>query len=147
MSEEAPEYPFDQCVSSQDWDGPYMSEDLIAAAIKTGGNFTAMAELLHRSRTGVYNACMSRPDVVQCIDEIKESRLDKIESIQFGIALSGDKQAGQYILDRQAKERGYTSRQETSGPNGGPVGHVKWEVSETTSPVDAARQYKELTGG
>jgi len=69
-------------------------------------------------------------------DDARESMLDIGEQSLYTKVEAGDIAALIFFLKTQGKNRGYTERQETTGPNGGPV-EVK--SSGDRSPADDAR--------
>lgn len=93
-----------------------------------GGNFGATAKAIEKrfkisySRQAVRQRALSKPDE---LNDIVESRLDDAESVMFDLLDSDDKrikfEAARFILLTQGKSRGYTTRQELTGADGGAV--------------------------
>jgi hypothetical protein len=114
-------YDFEHCRTRLDHTGPYVVEDVIAAIRETGGNFTHMSSLLGRRRSSVRDHVFANLDIKEVYDEEREGFLDQAEKMHNTIALLGDGQALRFVLQTLGKGRGYTTRQEQTGPNGGPI--------------------------
>lgn len=125
--EQPAEYDFANCKTRLDKFGPYQKGDVLAAIIHSGGNLAKMAMLLGRNRNKVRDYVLANTDVKDVFDEVREARLDLIEETAYNMALQQDGAMVRFMLQCLAKDRGYTTRVETSGPNGGPL-----EVEDVT---------------
>lgn len=99
-----------------------MSElDVAVALIRTEGNYTDAAKLLHRSRRSVEGFVTRTLILSDLAQDIVETFLDRVEMAYKGVALMGDGAAARFFLSTKGKARGFTQRSEVGGPNGGPV--------------------------
>lgn len=114
-------YNFTDCATAQDRALPYHAEDVIAAILVTQSNLGRMALLLNRSRMGVDRYIKSNPEMNSFFNEFREGILDTVETNQFALALAGDGAAGRFLLTTIGKKRGYTTRQELTGEDGGAI--------------------------
>lgn len=127
------EYDFSVCQTRLDRYGPYDPVDVAAAILMTGGVFSQMASLLGRNRNRVRDYVLSRPEVKRVYDEVRESILDEVECSVIKSALNGDTANQRFILTTLGKDRGYTTRVENTGANGGPVQVIDPSVLEGMS--------------
>lgn len=128
-------YNFAHCVTRRRHTGPYVKEDVIAAIYVTGANFAQMARVLDRRRSSVRDYVFANIEVKDVYDEIRETLLDIVEEMHNDLAKAGDGSACRYILSTQGKDRGYTTRTETTGKDGGPIeiGKVTLDVEKLTT--------------
>jgi hypothetical protein len=128
------EFDFSQCYTVNNPQGAMAVEDVAAAIILHRGELAAIAKLLGRSRMSVSNFIARHQDLTDLRVEVFESALDAIESSYLEDALQGDPSAKKFFLTTRAKARGYTTRVESSGPEGGPI------QAEIVDPVEEARR-------
>lgn len=114
-------YDFAKCATRADRAGPYVKDDVIAAILRTYGNYAAMASLLGRTRSRVRDWVLAHPDVFQIREDVRESALDMVEDGVFTGALMGDSTNSRYLLSTLGKERGYSTRVESTGKGGSPI--------------------------
>lgn len=125
-------YDFQHCHTAMDRMGPYHKIDVIAALIKTNGNYSLMAPLLNRNRGRIRDYVMGNRDVLEFRDDLRQSRLDIIEEHHWNAAEMGDLQAGKFLLTTIGAERGYRPQTALTGPDGGAV------QTETVQKIDPA---------
>jgi len=121
IHERAEDYDFENCPTRMDRHVPYHKPDVAAAIYKTGGIFAHMAYLLGRRRNRIREYVISNPDLMDMMEEVRDSAIDVIEDNVINQAVKGDAQQGRFILQTLGKDRGYSSRSETTGRDGGPI--------------------------
>lgn len=126
-------YDFEHCPTRLDHYGPYHREDVLAAICVTRGNLTEMSALLGRRRSSVRDHVYANIDVKDVFDEVREQFLDEAEQAHNQLALAGDGPALRFILQTLGKERGYTTRVETTGKDGGAIEHITLDVGKLTT--------------
>ena len=94
---------------------------MTVALNNSGGNVAAAARELGVTRQGLYLFIRKHPDCAAELEETRESAKDNIETVLYSKALAGEAWAVCFFLKTQAKDRGYTERQELTGAGGGPV--------------------------
>ena len=114
-------YDFEHCATRTDPMGPYWKQDLVAAALATSCNLGKMAKLLGRPRRGVKSYIERTPDVAEFFDDEFETYMDLVEDNMLQAAREGDLSAARFVLQTRGKDRGFTTRVETTGKDGGPV--------------------------
>ena len=82
-----------------------------------GGVYLAASALEVSPRT-IYNYLEKYPDLQELKDSFAELMVDKAEYNLHDAVESGDPWAVKYALATKGKSRGYTERQEISGPDG-----------------------------
>lgn len=121
----APEdYDFENCETRLNKFGPFNKIDVLFAAAATLGSLQEMAELLGRRRNSVKEYLTANPDVREYVEDVKEGSVDKLESAEIRNALAGDPTSRRFILQTLGKNRGYTTRTEQTGKDGGPIDHT-----------------------
>ena len=115
------EYDFKNCPTRTNKVGPIYQQDVIAALIFCGGILADVGRILGRRRTSIKEVIDKDADLWELFQEIKEESVDQIESVIFNAAKDGDVPAGKFILQTIGKERGYSTRVETTGKDGGAV--------------------------
>ena len=118
------EYDFVNCYTARDRLNPYAEEDVAAAIIFFRGSYASMARALGRSRNSVVNYISQVAYLRDLRDEIVESALDDIEYGYMIDALKGVTEARKFFLQTLGRSRGYVTRNESTGPDGGPI-HLK----------------------
>ncbi len=134
---------FDVCSTRLDRYGPYHKDDVLAAIVFTQGNYSEMARLLGRKRTGVRDYVLGNPDVKEVFDDTREGLLDAVETSVFKSAIDGDGPSQRFILSTLGKDRGFTTRAEHTGKSGGPLRMIL----ESMSPEEAAEAYADTIRG
>jgi len=114
-------YDFKNCWTRTHRDQPYLKEDVIAAIMVTGSNYAAMSVLLGRNRNRVKDYVLSHSDVYEIFEGVNETYLDLIERSAKHQAILGDGPMQRFFLATQGKNRGYTTRTETTGKDGAPL--------------------------
>lgn len=130
------EYDFWNCQTRLDRTGPYNKVDVAAAILLTNGTFSKMAPLLGRHRSRIRDYVLARPDVKEIYDNVREGMIDQLELDTFESALAGDPTDRRFLLTTLGKNRGYSTRSETTGPEGGPMQVVDPTKLKETSTTD-----------
>lgn len=117
------EYDFINCDTRVNRNGPYRKVDVVAAIVATGGIYSQMAGLLGRRRSGIKDFVEGNPDIHAVKKDLQETLLDSVEQSQFVQAIRGDGPSGRFLLSTLAKDRGYSTRLESTGLNGAPIDH------------------------
>jgi hypothetical protein len=125
-------YDFKNC-RTRDKTGPYWWPDVVAAIRVTQGNLTKIATLLGRTRNSVKSTIWFNPVLKEIFDEVREGILDHVEENVFMSAVEGDGANQRFLLQTIGKNRGYATRVEQTGENGGPI------RSEVTAKIDASK--------
>lgn len=101
--------------------GPYEEEDVAAALLQFNGNLTQVAGALGRTRRSVNNFIIRTPALQELLEEVESVFLDTVEGKYKDAALAGDETALRFFLTTKAKDRGYSTRVESTGKNGEPI--------------------------
>lgn len=113
-------YDFDSCWTRENPTG-ISDIDLCVAMIRAGGNFSKVGSVLGRTRRAVDRAISADVDIFELAADLEDEFLDTVEENYKTMALSGDPIAIKFFLMTKGKNRGYSTRTETTGANGGPV--------------------------
>lgn len=95
--------------------------DLAVALLRFGGNLTSVARALRRSRRAVEGAIARDVYLTQLLTDIEAEFLDIVEELHKGAALRGDLATQRFFLTTKGKDRGYVTRNESTGKDGSPV--------------------------
>lgn len=87
----------------------------------TNGNIAAIGRQLGVSRTTVRKRINESSILQEKLDDARQGMIDNAESSLYRAVLNGESWAVCFFLKTQGKGRGYTERQEISGPEAGPV--------------------------
>tara|TARA_A100001391_G_scaffold190898_1_gene163888 strand:+ start:155 stop:640 length:486 start_codon:yes stop_codon:yes gene_type:complete len=102
-----------------------LSDQTIAKALeKTGGNMAAAAQSLNVTRQAVSKRVNSNPELKAVCAEARETLVDLAESKLVGAVKKGSAWAVRLVLTTTGRGRGYVTRQEATGADGGPQRHV-----------------------
>lgn len=132
-------YDFENCLTRQDVSGPYDKEDVVAALLMSRGAVGEAALLLGRSRSNLISWLAQHPDVQAIVYDYRQAQLDIVErtTIEHAV-IFGEGPDRRFLLQTIGKDRGYSSRVEATGKDGGPVkfdGSIQVEfVSPTPEP-------------
>lgn len=96
--------------------------DNVREALEKGaGVHEGAARLLGVSRQAIRGWVLEYPELQIVIDATKQ-RITDIAEINMVTAInSGDRKWSAWWLDRQGKDRGFSPRLESTGPDGGPI--------------------------
>jgi len=102
------------------------------ALLEHNGILTKAAEALQCSRTALYKFIDNNPELEDIRAEATERLLDVAEGHLASAVNGGDMKTIRWYLERQGKNRGYTTRTEQTGADGGPIqfGGTDYEVVE-----------------
>jgi hypothetical protein len=90
-----------------------LKADLVAAKmLELSGNLAAVARFFGVTRQAVQHYVKARPKLMKVMDDCRESMKDAAESSLYKAVLDGEAWAVCFFLKTQAKDRGYTERQE-----------------------------------
>lgn len=92
---------------------------MIEAIEKSNGILAQAAKLLNCSRQTVYNYIEKYATVKAAYEEANETTIDFVESKLLEQIKAGNSRLIEFYLKTKAKHRGYTERQEHTGPDGG----------------------------
>jgi hypothetical protein len=142
------------------------NEKIIEVLRATGGIITAASRQLRISRATLYNWLKADPELQTAYQEISEELLDIAEGELVKLVTGGDFSAVRFLLRCKGKSRGWIEHVTISGPNGGPVQALNWDVKTLTDEQlaavsilhpeladtiaayrDAARRAREANGG
>jgi hypothetical protein len=112
------------------------AEGVEAQLKKLRGNMAAVARHFGCSRVAVWKFCQCRPTLRQVADDEREGMKDFAESALHKAVLAGEPWAVKFYLTTQAKDRGYTTRTELAGAEGGPPVPVQFIEVGSTRPRD-----------
>lgn len=96
-------------------------EVLFEALQKNAGLVAQTAEALGVSYQAVYQRVKGDPRWQEIIDEARMKVCDIGEAHYINKVRTGDMKAVDRFMRYHAKDRGYTTRHEIGGPNGGPI--------------------------
>lgn len=99
----------------------YTSEQVIEALRKTKGLVGLAADELKCDRKTIYNHVKKSAAVREALESVRERNLDVAENQLLAAIDRGELQAITYYLSRIGRERGYSDRNELTGPNGGAI--------------------------
>lgn len=93
------------------------------AIAATGGNVWEMSKILPIVRKTIYAHIDASPDLQDALKEAREEIQDIAESHHIRKVKEGEDHAidRQFRLSPEARRRGWSSRTEISGPDGGPI--------------------------
>lgn len=103
-----------------------------AAAIKS-----VAAQKLGISRSYLYDYIRAHPDLEDVIADVEEQTLDLAETQLVKALGEGDGQSVRFYLKTKGKNRGYTERVESTGPEGGPQVHRLAPALDMSAYTDA----------
>lgn len=99
----------------------YTPEQVIAAAKAARGIVSKAARMLDCTRATVYRYVREYREVEQAFEDAREALIDEAEDQLRKKVESGDSASVFFTLKTIGKNRGYTERQEISGPDNEPV--------------------------
>ncbi len=111
-------YDFEECKTRDDPVGPFFKEDVVAALLTSRRNLSKAARLLGKRRGNLVRYIEGNKEVLEFFDEMLASNIDDIEETQINLAVLGDGAAGRFMLERQARERGYNATLEVAADEG-----------------------------
>ena len=99
-----------------------LTKGRVAQALNATGAIVAdTTGVLGVSRQALYKFMERHPDLRVLRTEIEEELLDIAESNVIAAIRAGDMKTVRWFLERKGKDRGYSTRQETTGADGGPL--------------------------
>jgi hypothetical protein len=113
------------------------SEGVGKALRDLSGNLSAAGRRYGVTRQAISAYVKARPSLQAILTEARETMKDNAESTLYRAVLAGASWAICFFLKCQAKDRGYVERQEMTGKDGQPVGHVEIVETVVTSRADA----------
>jgi len=114
-------YDFDDCWTKKNPDKQYETLDVAVALIKFNGNISQCASTLGRPRRSVEGFILRQQSLRELQEDLEATFLDDIEFKYKEVATKGDPIAQKFFLVTKGRNRGYVSRAESTGPNGGPI--------------------------
>ena len=134
-------YDFENCESNMFRSLPLIEVDVYAALMHTKGNLSVAADLLSRPRRVLTDWMRGTPEMFQVLDEIRNRQLDNIEGKVLEQAEMGDGVQARFVLTTIGKDRGFTTRVESTGKDGAPLERV---VTERVSDEQLLRIAQEV---
>ena len=95
-----------------------------AALIKANGIYTDAAKILDCDRTTVSRFVDRNPKLLDDLEKARAGIVDLAENRLFEEIKNKNVTAIIFALKTLGKDRGYTSRSEHTGPDGGPIAHT-----------------------
>ena len=114
-------YDFENCATRLDYFGPIWKQDVMAAILVTTGELGQIAKLLGRRRQSIKNFIYRNADMLLFYTDVREAEIDVIERNALEMAKEGDAGMIKFVLNTLGKDRGFTTRVESTGANGGPI--------------------------
>lgn len=114
-------YDFATCWTKTNPDKPYEMLDVAVALIQFNGNISECAKALGRPRRSVETFVLRQMPLRELQEDVEATFIDGIESRYKEVANKGDPIAQKFFLTTKGKNRGYVSRAEATGPDGGPI--------------------------
>lgn len=109
----------------------FTNEQIAEAIIKANGQVYVAARLLKCQHSTIYSRFRDFPELRELAQSYKDLITDQVEQVLIDKALiDKDNWAVGFWLKTQAKHRGYTERQEFSGPDNGPI-RFSWDATVT----------------
>lgn len=120
-----------------DWREPHPRDkyavEAVEAALRAAAGVWSIAALrLGTSRNTIKDYVKRYPYLLEVIEDIDEGNLDLAESKLIVAVKKNAPWAVQMFLRTKGKKRGYSERQEITGPNGGPIQTVPIDMSALT---------------
>lgn len=111
-------YDLDRTYTKSHKEGPILDLDVAVALIRTEGNVSKVAEILHRSRR-VMDTYISRDvAMTELLEDLEESFLDAVIAKTRDLAKAGDPATMRFVLGTLGKKRGFVTRVEATGKDG-----------------------------
>lgn len=103
-------------------DAPDLTVENVEAALREGhGIILYAANLLKTSRQRLYRFIAEHPELEEVRREAEVELVDVAEQHLRRNLVRGDMKTIRWYLDRKGKDRGYTTRVEQTGADGGPL--------------------------
>lgn len=112
---------FENCFTRRNRTGPYDPNDVVAALLHARGNLTEAARLVGRRRQAFKHFVDGNPEIYGICVEIRECVLDTVEQNALRMAEEGDPSMVRFVLQTLGKNRGWTTRVENTGKDGGAI--------------------------
>src|SRR5690349_23217454 len=93
-----PEYDFARCRTRQNPNGPYFEKDVIEAIRVTSGVISEAANLLGRSRTGLNVYIQKHSNLMEMLNDYRESLVDLAEKQIHFLVSEGDPGSVRFVL-------------------------------------------------
>lgn len=95
--------------------------DMVRAMLEAEGFPRKISFLLGMPRKAVIDFIQADLELIELQQELREGTLDDVESKVLESATSGDGANGRFVLQTIGKDRGYSTRTETTGKDGEPL--------------------------
>lgn len=103
------------------------------------------AEALGCNRSSLWEFMEKHPELKEVVKEIEEGTLDLAENVISKSIKDGNVKTAQWYAERKGKDRGYSTRVETTGANGEPIKHT--EIRRTIVDPAPGDRPKEVYDG
>lgn len=114
-------YDFAGCWTKNNPTGLFEDLDVAAALMNTSGNLGMAARLLSRSRRSLGGYIARNLQLTELMADLQAEFLDAVEDLHKRAAMNGDLGTQRFFLQTLGKDRGYTTRTETTGKDGDPI--------------------------
>lgn len=95
--------------------------DVAVAALVFEGNLSLICRALGRSRSSLSGFVARNEMLVDLFNDVEQTFIDEIEVLHKEAARRGDLQSQRFFLTTKGKDRGYSTRTESTGKDAGPV--------------------------
>jgi hypothetical protein len=99
----------------------FTKKDILEAIKGSGGIVSTIAKKLDCRWSTANKYINEWPETKQAIEDETQTILDMCEGAIYKSVKEGNTQDAKWVLATKGKLRGFTERQEISGPNGGPI--------------------------
>ena len=120
--------------------------EIIEALIKTDGMIAFAAKTLLMNRAALKARIERTPALVAALEDIKEELLDYAEFNLHASVKAGDVGSAKFVLSTIGKQRGYVTRTENTGKDGGNLPFAGEIVVNFTPSPHAAPQEEASNG-
>lgn len=114
-------YDFEGCWTKNNPTAHFEDLDVAAALMVSHGNLSGAARLLSRSRRSLGGYISRSLQLTELMQDLQAEFLDVIEDLHKRAAMNGDLGTQRFFLQTLGKDRGYTTRTETTGKDGEPI--------------------------
>lgn len=100
---------------------PVGVDEVLLGILELKGNVTAIAERLERPRWVVQKLINETPTLLVAAQDVTESRIDRSEMVIDAYVEKADLNAARLVVTTLGRNRGWTTRSEVTGKDGGAV--------------------------
>jgi hypothetical protein len=115
------DFDFMDCWTFLNDHGAFEVRDVAIALLRAEGNIKSAAKFLGRSRRATEVFISRTLALKELHEDIDESFIDDIEEAYKKDAMTGDPVARKFFLMTKGRNRGFVTRNESTGKDGGPI--------------------------